>query len=340
MIIILGLIPTAFENLWTNDDYDKLWEEVAVQENKFPQTAYDLVDNIYRKAIKEERDDQLIKAIMYKTRLSRSIKDEDPAQEILAMEKEMSVLKSDAGRAVYASLIGQLYHNYGLRNAYRFQNRTQIRGNEGTESDLAFSSLEYIQTKAAQYYIQSLDISSDISLDNMETLLESVEDESSFLKANNLVQFLHLRAIQHFVQSNAFVGLPSGHLQYNGPEYFEDNLEGGTAFSPAESDFSDVNKMVLWIFSKTLNETNLEEHQRIWLRTQWISHVYHNAGFHEKVEAYISALHNLIDSNVSKQGVEYPTLKLINFYISQVSRPSSDTAKTTYWQKQRNWFRT
>ncbi len=333
MIIILGLIPAAFEDLWTNDDFDKLWEQVVEQENKFPQTAYDLVESIYRKALKEERDDQLIKAIMYKARLSRSIKDEDSAQEILDMEKEMSLLKSEAGRSVYASLLGQLYHNYGLRNAYRFQNRTQIGDKETVDPGLAFSSLEYIQTKAAQYYIQSIDISSDISLDNVETLLENVEDGTSFLKVNNLEQFLHLRAIQHFVQSNAFVGLPSGHLKYNGPEYFEKNLHESTAFSPTASDFSDVNKMVLWIFAKTLNDTNLDDRQRIWLKTQWINHVFLNAGFHHKVEAYISALHDLINSNVSKKGIEYPTLKLINFYISQVSHSSADAAKEPYWQK-------
>ena len=333
MIILLGLFSSTFFDHSANDEYDALWKEVVEQERKFPKTAIQIVEKIYRKSITDNRDDQLIKAIIYRSKLSRLIKDEDPAQEILDMEKEMGAIKSNAGKSIYASLLGQLYHNYGIRNAYRFQSRTlQVDSDEKVNIDLVFSSLESIQRKAAEYYIQSLNNSSDVALPDLDVLLENAQDEKVYLKATNLDQFLHLRCIQHFTQSNAFVGLPAGHLKLSGPEYFAESNDAMSNFTPTELNFSDVHKMVLWIFEKTKRDTDINQHQEIWLETQRIDYVYRNAGFSDKDNAYISALQNLIIKNRGQNGVEYPTLQLVNYYVNH-SANNTNNNKKNYWQK-------
>ncbi len=330
MIILMGLIPSGMLDFSSNDEYDELWAQVESQESRFPQTAMGIVEKIYQKSIAENRDDQLIKAIIYRSKLSRQIKDEDPAQEILDMEKELGTIKSNDGKSIYASLLGELYHNYGIRNAYRFQDRTQL-GNDDLQpnDDLVFSSLESIQRKAAEYYLQSLNVSSDLVLQDLDVLLEKAKDEKANLKAASLTQLLHLRCIKHFVQSNAFVGLPVGHLKFNGPEYFEKSNSENESFVPSNSNFSDIHNMVLWIFEKTNNDAKLNLQQRIWLETQRIDYVFRNAVFNEKDVVYISTLQKLIANNRGQNGVEYPTLDLVNYYINNAD--NRDQGKINYW---------
>ena len=67
MIIAFSLFASLFVSDGDDADYDKLWKEVESQENSLPKTAYDLVVKIYQLAKEEGQEDQLIKAILYKT---------------------------------------------------------------------------------------------------------------------------------------------------------------------------------------------------------------------------------------------------------------------------------
>lgn len=318
MLILFGLFAGLFSSAGNADGYDELWKKVEEAERTLPKSAYEIVEKIYAKATKEQRDDQLIKAIIYKIKLSGSFTDRDPATVIIEAEEEMKALKSSSARAVYASLLGQLYDQYGMTNAHRFQNRTQMSEEsvEETSSDeLPFQSLEDIQQKALDYYLFSLE-PVDKKLDDLDLLLTYPKETDSYIEASDLKQFLLFRAIEHYSDSRSYVSLPTQSYVLNDPSIF------GLDYSLPIETLSEVRPgdhhlMTMALYQNGRDNYRLSDKQRIWLETRRLQYLLRNAGLSEKETLYLEALRNLLDVNRGKEGVEFPYLTLIGYHLDK-----------------------
>ena len=122
--------------------------EKGAQRNgkNLPRSAYDLVEDIYNKAKRENNDTQLIKSSLYLLGLSSSFEDKDPANYNFSVRISLTELSAVDARAIHHSLLGQLYYHYAQNNTYRFRNRTQEIGDD--KNELANMSLEEIMQKS------------------------------------------------------------------------------------------------------------------------------------------------------------------------------------------------
>ena len=86
--LFVGFGLSSFSS--NNGDYDKLWKSVEDKQASHPKQAVKIVEEIYTKALKEKRDDHLIKAILYKDRLRARFEDKETVEYILEAEKELT----------------------------------------------------------------------------------------------------------------------------------------------------------------------------------------------------------------------------------------------------------
>ena len=322
MFILISLFAGLFAS-GSDTNYDKLWKEVEAQERSLPKSAYDLVKDIYKLAQKEGRDDQLVKAILVGYRLRSQFEDEDPATYILEAETELEQLQSTSGKAIYSSILGQLYHSYGSSNQYRFQKRSEVEGQ--AEKRLAFESLDQIQRKAVYYFKQSLEYKLDEDLEALEILV-TYQNNPNYIKAKTLEQVLYFNALAHFIDSRSLVSLPTEALTLNKEVLFK---EGYTEMQAPLSALGDnqYHEIALTIFAEAQNLKSLSIDQKIALEIYRLGFLKNNSTIGNKESLYKGALLSLARKYNTSEGLlgyEAAYCKLISEKINEGLRHKRD----------------
>src|SRR6478672_7819008 len=93
------------------NDYNTLWKKVNdLIAKKYTKSALTEVDNIYALAKKQKNEGQLIKALIYKLRLSDAIEENSDVKSIAAIEKEITTAQEPA-RSILYSIAAEMYRN-------------------------------------------------------------------------------------------------------------------------------------------------------------------------------------------------------------------------------------
>ncbi len=203
------------------NNFKSLWKKVEkFEKDHLPASALGVVNEIYIKAQREKRDDQLIKAVLYKAKLFRQVEDIDQAETIHRLRSELLQINSREATAIYHSLLGELLHQYGARNAYRLENRT---GNSNDDNeDIANWSLRKIQERSIHHFDLSIrNLNGDAKLEAYEDVLLDIGDrEWPFIQCQSIQEFLLMRALFHFMNDRTFIALPVKAYKLNDPDLF------------------------------------------------------------------------------------------------------------------------
>ena len=320
MLVIFSLFAGSIQG--SDGDYDKLWKVVEDKEMSHPQEAYKLVEQIYDKAQKEARDDQLIKAILMKRRLASRFQDREATDYIIAMEEELANIQSQSAKALYCSLLGKVYHNYGLSNQHRFRNRTEV-AEEVTGG--VFSTLEAIQAKAISYFEQSLDYDLDEDAKSLALLYHYWdEDDSSsksksidFLRANTLEEILYFNLVNHFKDTRSLVSLPTDATLLNAAELYAPYYDG---FKRSEVKAGDYSALTLAIFNEAQQISSLTLEQKIKLELIRLEFLNQHASVADKNILYEKALIDLARNNKGQTGSEAAYCKAISYLLGIADR--------------------
>ncbi|MEX1383380.1 hypothetical protein, partial [Lutibacter sp.] len=106
------------------NNYDKLWLNVKQFETKkLPKSALKVVDEIYKKAKKENNTPQITKAILYQSKYALTL-EEDAQLSIINSFKNEIVASEFPTKNILESVLADLYWQYFQQNRYRFYNRT------------------------------------------------------------------------------------------------------------------------------------------------------------------------------------------------------------------------
>lgn len=316
----------------SNGSYDSLWEELETFVNKnLPKSAYEIAEKIYDKAQDENRDDQLIKAIIYKSKLKSQFEDYDPADYIDELDKERNELNSAAGKAIMASLLGELHHLYVIHNVHRFGNRTELSSNAGALESLKHMSIEAIQKKILVLFEESIEYQGDIALDDFTVLLNDNDDKSTVdLRAKNVKQFLIFRAIQHFGNSQSFVSLPTEAYKIIDPLLFGE-LEEFLDYNLSTSNTNNHQYITLSLFQEALSLTELDADTRMLLDIKRAEYLNNFSIIPNKQKLYIDFLETQTQNESGVKGRQYAYIRLINHYINE-GRRYANNFDSTYEQ--------
>lgn len=326
-IFVSVLIGLSSFSVIAQDDYKILWSKVEdARAARLPQTALQLVDSIYEQADKDKVQDQLLKAIIYKAGLTEDFKDQDYATLITDLEECLMNLDSQSSKALLHSILGEIYHSYGMANSFRFSNR-----NTNSQGDFtALMSLEEIQTKAIAHFEASLSIDLDVKLDELTALTKTFDQAQEgiiSLEATDLRSFLLFRAIRHFQNSSAFVSKAQILKAFDDPRW----LDPGDVFKNLEIipgyDYR-MRCLKLYQDAESAEYLNNESRQKLYLaRLDFVRSVFDG----QKGDSlYLSALQNLC-RNWNEEGLVY--CKLIKYYLdkaSQIYVPGDSSSSNHY----------
>jgi len=310
----MSLLSVSFALGQSNESYDSLWEKVEAFQNKsLPQSAYTAVEGIYEKAKADKRDDQLIKAMIYKLKLSASFQDKDPADDILVMESDIGILQSDAGRAIWLSLVGESYHTYGIQNMYRYNNRTELNSEDDKTNAIEMLSLEELQKRSIDYFLQSLDYKGGESLDNYGVVLKEVQDKPLSILASNVREFLLFRAIGHFGNNSAFIALPEAAYEIK-DEVYMSTEEDFLTIQQETIDTLNYKSLAIKLYQEAIIQAETNSTNRQLLNIDRLNYVKRSSSIDNKEELYIDALQEIAANNTSSVASQYAYFKLIQHY--------------------------
>ena len=335
LLICLMFFSGMEEFSGNTSEYDKLWKEVeSLEKKRLSQSAYELVEKIWAKALRESVADQQLKCLIYKAKLSTDFKDRDPADYITDFEESINDLELPLTRAVMHSLLGEMYHNYGISNVYRFSQRTAL---EEESDSSAFNSLEAIQEKAMYHFNSSLDLGISGEINQLNAILLEYKSELLKINAENLQEFLLFRAIEHFSNSSAFVSHSKSVLALNDPALFE--------YTPVflELDFnsyahSDYRAQLMRLFQSAESAKFISSKNKSLIYLYRIQYVSRNYESETASELYRSKLEECIRNDYSEDASALAHVQLIEYYLEKAFAQSHTKSDINYFQEAFRWI--
>jgi len=105
-ILAMMLVPISL----FGQSYSSLWKKVSEAQSKdLPKTQHELLGQIVRKAEAEAQYGQLLKAQLMQSSVSTQISPDSSNVELARLEQKAQSLKDPVLKAVYASVLGNLY---------------------------------------------------------------------------------------------------------------------------------------------------------------------------------------------------------------------------------------
>ncbi|MBK9254375.1 MAG: hypothetical protein IPM42_02680 [Saprospiraceae bacterium] len=184
-------------------DYEKAWSEVDALFNKgLPKSALVKIEEILVAAKKEKNDPQLVKCMIFLSRVDMSTDESGMEASILRFEKLIQDTKPPVKNIAYGYL-AELYDSYFSNNRYSISQRSEMSG--GDKSDFRTWSSGDFQKKISEYYFTSLSSPelSTIPTDAYKTILNTY-DSTTLQFRSSVYEILADRAI-HYFNSNSFV---------------------------------------------------------------------------------------------------------------------------------------
>lgn len=134
-LLLLGILFISTQIMAQQYPFTQKWEKVEseILSGKTKSLA-PLLDEIYLEAKKSNHTDDLIKALIYKSKIAISTSDDKDIVLDVRKDLEQEIAQSkDVQKAILQSVLAQLYFNYYTENYYRFQNRTDVNENDSED---------------------------------------------------------------------------------------------------------------------------------------------------------------------------------------------------------------
>jgi len=339
LIIVLTLWSGSSFLGMANENYDQLWAEVEGFENdRLPKSAYKIVETIYTKAKKDSNDAQLVKAAIYKLKLSAQFEDKDPAEFILELENELKVVQNNGIKSILKSMLGELYHQYGMRNVGRFQNRTEEL--DKTSNAISSMALADIQTISYNFYLESVQDIPQVDISEYKVLTSSATDNTRFLmKAETLEQLLYLRAIEHFGNSRSLLALPLNNYSLDDKLFFaEDSVFKNVNVSKeAKEDFK---LEALRIYQTVANSNLFTEDQKLRFQFKRLEYIRSHSELNDKEKLYVETLVKISEKNSGLPSEQMAFIKLTEYYlqIAESHRSSNHHSDLNAYKEVYRWI--
>ncbi|OFX32232.1 MAG: hypothetical protein A2X08_08330 [Bacteroidetes bacterium GWA2_32_17] len=190
------------------DSYLDAWKQVADFESKgLPQSALEMVEQIYTRAKKENNYAQIVKALLHKTKYALQTDENGTVNSILKLKAEADSAKFPL-KPVLHSILGDFFWQYYSQNRYVIYQRT----NTGAfrPDDIATWDAKKLIEESIKYYKLSLE-----NIDSLQRTDLGLYDDILVLYPNarkyrpTLFDFLANRAIDFYMNSEAGITRPS-----------------------------------------------------------------------------------------------------------------------------------
>jgi hypothetical protein len=235
LLVIISCIISA--SLFSQQVEDE-WKSVDnLVKQGMTATALERVEAIYENAMADEDHVEMIKALLYKSKL-RSDYQEEFLEKTIAEVKAAAISAPQPASQVLHSILAELYWRYYQMNRYRFLERTPT--STAPSEDIKTWDLQTLFDRTGSEYLASMenkDLLQQTPVGDFNMIL--VEEKGSDQFRPTLYDFLAHRALAFFMNEEASVTRAE----------WQPELAGNNWFAPAE-------EFVLLIFPENISSNN------------------------------------------------------------------------------------
>ena len=190
-----------------NFDYDKAWKEIEeLDKQGLPKSSLEKVMEILKNARAENKNDQFIKALIYRGKYESQLEEEGLAKAIFKMQEEFEKAEFPV-KQILQSMLAEMYIKYLDQNRWQFQNRTQTV--DFKNDDIRTWSMEQLLKEGSKYYWASLedDRAKTTDIQSFKLILQEGKNDTGLRPT--LYDFLAHRAIDFFSNERNYLTQPA-----------------------------------------------------------------------------------------------------------------------------------
>lgn len=216
LILISGTVSVFGFNPPT--DYTKLWERTdSLIDKGLPQSALEVVTQIYEAAKAEKADGQMVRAIIYRIRLISDYQEDYYEKSIEEMKKELAATSFPVQPLLHV-MLAELYWNYYSVNRWKFYQRTSTFNFEN--EDIKTWTLDrLVQEVRHEYKLAFADLEAlkKVPIDKYKPIL----NEDVYINLTpTLFDFVVWQAISRFENEEMQLTRPAVQFAVDQKEYF------------------------------------------------------------------------------------------------------------------------
>ncbi len=184
---------------------DKQWKEVnkLIEAGK-PVSAKTIVDQIYDQARQKSDKDQIVKSLMFLSKLQNEIEEDHLVTSIKRFENYYKKEKDLVVKSLLANLIAKEYNQYLNVNGWRIQNRSSIQ--DEIDGDIQTYSVGKLIDKSNNYFLASIQFEKELKKIKIDEVQDILIDQHEYLyKEADLYLILCMDVVRHFNNTNHFV---------------------------------------------------------------------------------------------------------------------------------------
>ncbi|MCH2032245.1 MAG: MG2 domain-containing protein [Tenacibaculum sp.] len=217
MLILFSILSQAQNN------YIDLWKKVyEFEKENLPKSALKIVEKIYTKATADNNSPQLIKCLVYKSKLSINI--EENAQLIIINDFKLQISKSSfPTKNILQNMLANLYWQYFQENRYNFYNRTKT-AKKVDENDFRTWDLNTLFKEIHSAYQLSLNEKEKLQKVNIRKYKDIlILHEESEKYRPSLYDLLAQNALVFYQTNEINITKPSFQFKLNNPDFICDS---------------------------------------------------------------------------------------------------------------------
>jgi uncharacterized protein YfaS (alpha-2-macroglobulin family) len=298
IIIALSILMGLTSDLGQAYDYDKAWLEVEKYINEgLPKSALEKVEEIHKMALNDKNDPQIVKSVVYLTRLT--IQSDEKGIEA-SIEKLESVVKSANAptKQITASYLAELYQRYFDNYRWEISQRSELTGEKSI--DFRTWSTQQFLTTIESWYLFSLEDKKavNVPVESFKIVINKYDAEAVIFRPT-IYEVLADRAFTFFNNYDSYSNENSQSFQVSESWYFED----AETFSKKDiitTDISSAKYKMLRLYQDILS-TQIENKNKLAAADhdlKRLEYVYSQSTLEKKQELYKKSLENLAEENV------------------------------------------
>lgn len=298
--ILMGIITTGPKD--NNFDFNKAWTQVEkfIKEG-LPQSALEKVEEIHTHALAEKNNPQLVKSIIYISRLSINTDEKGIEKSIDRLQQIIQTTDAPV-KQITASYLAELYQKYFDNHRWEISQRSELSGDQGLDFR-TWTTQQFLMT-VEKWYLFSLEDKKAvyIDLDQYEIILNKYDQEAKKFRPT-LYEVLADRAFEFFQNYDSYSNENAESFQINNGSYFEIGKKFVAlplkAIDESSAKFK-VLKLYQDILVNQIDNKNQEAEAQYDLSR--LTYTYQNAVIEDKESVYIKSLKALSDAH---SDVEY-----------------------------------
>ncbi len=332
-LLVLMLIFFANIAASQNDNYSKLWSEVEQFENQgLPKSALKVVQTIESKARSANHSSQIVKVLLFKSKLSLTL-EEDAQLKIITDFKTEIDKSATPTKNLLQNVLANLYWQYFQQNRYKFYNRTKTES-KVDPSDFRTWDLQTLFSEIHTYFDASLQnglILQKTSLDPFDVIIN--KGEGSKLFRPTLYDFLSHNALNFYVTKEYNITKPAYKFEINDTNYLS-NAKDYSTLQLISKDTASLEFKALKIY-QDLIAFHLKDKNPIALtdvNIQRLKFVYENGRFTNKDKLLENAFKTESEAYDSNEVSALYNFELATLYTTQGNNYSTKKDAAIQWK--------